>query len=549
MQVAPGLWNFALTATTAAPTRGRRRSDVTPDTAVSEEARPSAPAHGLSLYLVSVLSGAAIAVAWWFPETIASALLGWVAALLLVFVVRARRSYRPAYVCGLVVSAMGFYWIYGTVSVYGGLGTVPSALIFALFVAVNAVQFLVFTFVYHNLGPRCDAWALRSPMALVVSEFITPRLFGWHYGHTQLALTPFVQVADLAGAPLVSFLMFWLAEAGVRAVVFRERRRVFLLPLIACGLALGYGFVRMHFFASPTGVKQDVVLVQGNTGLELRFDPDAPRLSLATYRALSRQAMRPGSLVVWPEGAIPMFLPADTRSVREVSVLPWVGDGVAFLVGSYAEDRAEKRYNAAFAVHPDGRVPPPYFKRVLIPFGESMPCASLFPWLKELNADAGILTAGTELQVLEYPLPRQNGTTTACKVAPLICYEDTVPALAREATQAGAELLVNLTYDTWFGRTAASYEHHLIATFRAIENRRFLVRASNSGVTAVVNPLGRTTARLPDFAPGALSAEVVLMNEQSLYTKYVGDKPWWALLVFSVGSLLPRRVRRGPARS
>jgi apolipoprotein N-acyltransferase len=338
--------------------------------------------------------------------------------------------------------------------------------------------------------------------------------------------------------------MFWIAEACVRAVVFRERRRVFLLPLIACGLTLAYGYSRIHAFASPSGVQQDVVLVQGNVGVEQLSGPEAPRRGLATYRALSRRAMHPGALVVWPEGSIPLFLPADGDSARRIRALPWAGDGVAFLVGSYAEDRAEKRYNAAFAVHPDGYVPAPYFKRVLIPFGESMPFASVFPWLKELNANAGVLTAGTKVKVLEFPPYRRDGSAATWKVAPLICYEDTVPSLARDATQAGAELLVNLTFDTWFGRTVAPQEHHLIAAFRAIENRRFFVRAANTGLSAVVDPLGRTIARLPTFTPATLSATVVLMKNASLYTRYVGDKPWWALAVLCGAVILRRRIKR-----
>ena len=100
----------------------------------------------------------------------------------------------------------------------------------------------------------------------------------------------------------------------------------------------------------------------------------------------------------------------------------------------------------------------------------------------------------------------EDGTPYTLKVAPLVCYEDTVPALARKATLGGSELLVNITYDTWFGRSAAPHEHHLIAAFRAIENRRFLVRATNSGLSAVVDPLGRTIARLPVFSEGTLAA-------------------------------------------
>ena len=102
---------------------------------------------------------------------------------------------------------------------------------------------------------------------------------------------------------------------------------------------------------------------------------------------------------------------------------------------------------------------------------------------------------------------------------------------------------MNLTYDTWFGRTAAPHEHHLIAAFRAIENRRYLVRATNTGHGAVVDPLGRTIARLPAFTEGAVAAKVVLLDERTVYARFVRERPWWALLTVSLGVVIARRRR------
>ena len=112
-------------------------------------------------------------------------------------------------------------------------------------------------------------------------------------------------------------------------------------------------------------------------------------------------------------------------------------------------------------------------------------------------------------------------------------------------------MLVNLTYDTWFGRTAAQYQHHLIAIFRAIENRRFLVRSTYTGYTAVVNPLGKTIADIPPFSEGKLTVDVTLMNYRSSYTNYVGELPCWGLLVVSVGSIVAGRRKKsnGPTQA
>jgi apolipoprotein N-acyltransferase len=511
-------------------------------------AQPSAaPPYGA--YLAAIASGITISIAWWVPGTLASALLGWLAALFLVYAVRSRRAYRPAYAAGVACCALGFYWIFSTVARFGGFGPVGAAIVFALFVALSAVQFLVFAFFHHRLGPRIDAWALRTPTALVLSELVSLRVFDWHFGHTQIALTPLVQIAAIGGALLVSFLMFWVAEVLVRVVMFGERRWTFVVPWIALGLALGYGVTTMRDFDAPgpdrERSKLDVVLVQGNAPPARDLDQEAIERSMGRLFELSTRAPHENALIVWPEGAIPVFLPAELRSVRTDPLLPWFGpvSSSAFLVGTYAVDQNEKRYNAAFAVAPDGSVVPPYFKQVLIPFGEYMPLASVLPWVKALNAHAGVFSPGSEVRVFEVPMRRPDGSNYALRVAPLICYEDTVPGLARQATVRGAELLVNLTYDTWFGRSAAPFEHHLIAAFRALENRRYLVRVTNNGQSAVVDPLGRTVAQIPPFSEGTATARVELRNDRSLYTYWLGERPWWGLLVLALG-LVFRSYRR-----
>jgi apolipoprotein N-acyltransferase len=179
----------------------------------------------------------------------------------------------------------------------------------------------------------------------------------------------------------------------------------------------------------------------------------------------------------------------------------------------------------------------------LIPFGEYMPGSDVFPWLSGLNNRQEGFTAGTEVRVFEYPMRRRDGTAYPLKVSPLICYEDIVPALARIATQHGAELLVNLTYDTWFGRSMAPFQHHVIAAFRAIENRRYLVRSTNTGYSAVVDPLGRTIASIRPFREGIIAVSVSLLDYPSTYTRYLGETPWWALCFATLGGIGVRRWR------
>jgi len=167
---------------------------------------------------------------------------------------------------------VAFYWVYRTVSVFGGFGVLASALIFAIFVLWGSLLLLVFAVIHHNLGPVVDGFALRSPIAVVVAELVSIRLFPWHFGHSQIAFRPFVQLAGIGGAMLVTFVLFWCAEALVRTVIFRERRRAFLLPAFVFAISLGYGALMMRTFAAPPGQRQRVLIVQGNASLNASHD-------------------------------------------------------------------------------------------------------------------------------------------------------------------------------------------------------------------------------------------------------------------------------------
>jgi apolipoprotein N-acyltransferase len=539
----PGQSSLVVPVEMASATRPRHRPSIRTRPSIQGAPGVEEKSRARPAYVASLLGGTVLALAWLVPETVLSAWLGGISALLLVYAIRARRAYLPLYCAGIVGHAVGFHWVYQTVRVFGGFGPPGSALVFAIFVVTGALQFLLFALIHHHLTPAFDALALRSATAVALAELLMPRLFPWHFGHTQIAFTPFVQIAGIAGAIAVSFLMFWLAEVIVRFVVFRERRKAFLLPVVLFGLAMAYGMAMMHQFRSTRGVLQEVVLVQGNATLAEKRDLASARQNLVRIFDLSTAAAHPDTLVVWPEGSVPAYIPATVGTVGYPPVLPWIGNGSAFLVGSYSFLPNEERFNAAFAVYPDGQVPMPYFKRVLIPFGEYMPMASYFSALKELNAKAGVFSAGTHAVVFDYPMHRPDGSAYTLKVSPLICYEDTVPSLARESVGQGAELLVNITSDSWFGRTMAPHQHHLIAAFRAIENRRYLIRATNTGLSAVVDPLGKTIARIPPFSEGTATARVRLLNYRSAYTQWIGDRPWWGLFALSLGMIVVRRWR------
>jgi apolipoprotein N-acyltransferase len=211
----------------------------------------------------------------------------------------------------------------------------------------------------------------------------------------------------------------------------------------------------------------------------------------------------------------------------------------AVLVKPHPDPRRRYVYfNSALSTDARGEVDGRYDKEFLLAFGEYLPFGDTFPALYEASPNSGRFSPGTELTPLYIDL---NGTKHA--VATLICYEDILPSFTNRAVAAtGAELLVNMTNDAWFGDTSEPWEHLALAKLRAIEHRRFLVRSTNSGVSAVVDPVGRVIAQTGTFREEATSAVVRWMKSSTVYEK-VGDIPWYLLsLALVLGAFIRKRA-------
>jgi apolipoprotein N-acyltransferase len=508
----------------------------------------------LKAYLWALTSGLLMALAWWVPGTGFSALLGWASALALVgAVLHPQASYKTVYSAGVVQTFLGFYWLFDTIRLFGGFPGYAAAAVFALFVLVSAGQNLVFLFVYRRLPEMLSRAGLGIAVAWVCSEWVSIRIFPWYFGHTQLGFPALAQVADLAGVPLISLIMLWGSECifrivGNRPAPSESPRAGFLRITSACavvGALLWYGSIRWHYFAEPQGPALKVALVQANISIEEKHNMRFFGENKARYIRLTSELPPDPALIIWPESVVQDFVPADVGLASRDKRIPHF-PGKHLLTGALTYLSKDEVFNSALQVLANGAVPTPYHKQILMPFGEYMPGSSLFPSLNELNPAGGQFSAGKDVMVMEFPeiIPDPGAAFSGLPrtlAAPLICYEDVVPSLSRRAVEKGAQLLVNLTNDAWFGDTMAPYQHHLIAAFRAIETRRFLIRSTNSGLTAIVSPRGETIASLPGYSEGILSSEVTLMTNGAPYTQGVGDMPWWTLSILCLLSCLGRR--------
>ncbi len=511
----------------------------------------------------ALASGGLIGVAFLFPESFQGMLFACAFLFCLTwFVPRSKRLYRDLFLTGIVLHLVGFYWLPYTISFFGGFPSWLAYLLFALFCAVSSIQLLLVAYIFQRVSSVSGTAKLFTlPLAWFSAEFLLPKMFPWVLAHPFIVWTSFAGLAEYVGVyPLGAVLL-----AASSLILGHPDVKVSVLRRCSIALVILLFFHTIGLYRERT-VEEDlavaprlrIALVQGNLEAKTKGDIHYLDSNLAQYQKYSAQGVHNrAELIIWPESVFNDWVPETISQLRGTMLdpdplqqVPLIYGGLGYRIRSeertQADDEVEDsnrrvlRFNAAFALDAAGRVQSRYYKRVLMPFGEYMPFADLIPALKRLSPMTGEFAAGDITKPLHLEVPSANGVLLV-KAGALICYEDLVPAMSRGLVREGAELLVNLTNDAWYGDTAAPYQHHLLALWRAIETRRYFARATNTGFTAVVDPYGRTTAGLALFSAGELTTEIKLLNSRTLYSQ-IGDSFSWALIGFVALVILRSRL-------
>jgi len=500
--------------------------------------------HGTRSALVvtgaALLSGLLIAASFLWFELYPVA---WFA--LVPLLVTALQAGTPAaaawlgWLCGLATNLPAFYWLVYTIHVFGGFPYLLAGVLYALLTAFTALQFAAFTWFAYR-ARVLTLWPVAVAAAWVSLEYWFPNLFPWRLANSQMHAVRLIQSGDLAGPYLLSFVMVWFA-AGL-AAAWQERR---FLPLLGAGAAVVglwcYGWYRLPqveaaMHKAPT---IRVALVQGNVGIAEKGDVRYFEVNLEKYRQLSRSVQHDVDLLVWPETVHQEWIPADAQTLAgKENPFPELATDLIFGGLAYRFVGADKveQLNSAFWMQPGGRLGGRYDKRILMPFGEYIPGGELVPAVYALSPSTGRLTAGQEERVFALA----NGA----RVGQLICFEDIVGTMPRKTTRAGANVLVTILNDAWYGKSAAPYQHQALAIWRAIENRRYLLRGSNTGVTSIVDAAGRVQAEGGLFTEEVVTGEAKLLEESTVYG-YVGEGLPWAASVATGATWFVFWRRRG----
>jgi apolipoprotein N-acyltransferase len=371
--------------------------------------------------------------------------------------------------------------------------------------------------------------ALLPPLWIFMEWARTQGYFAFPWGTLGYAWldTPVAQLADTVGVwglGLITTAAAALLAApfvAPRRVAFDQRRTAVWrrwLPAVAALALIGLAWVAgsAKLARPPVEANLTALLVQGNIDPFGRLSGIAGEVRVQA--GLTEEGVdelpEPPDLVIWPEGAILGGL-AGTRGADALSRVQASAPDSAFLVGAHATSESAS-FNSAYTIA-DGRLLDRYDKNYLVPFGERFPLAEVAaPLYRAVFGLFGLepltsLTAGNELEPLDSPLGR---------IAAYICYESVFPQVQRALVASGAELLVNITNDAWFSRGDGAAQHYAMGRMRAIETRRFLLRAGNDGVTGVVDPLGRTAAQIPRGISAVMGARFAISDELTPWVRY-----------------------------
>lgn len=483
--------------------------------------------------LLAVLS--AILLVLSFPNFNLS-FLAWIAFVPLLLAIgnqRPRTAFLLSYLCGVIFFLGTGYWLIHV--------TLPGMIAAVLFLAL---YFGIFGSVAgYVLHIRNHGALLFIPALWVAVEWLRSNLltgFGWALlAHSQAGALPVIQVADITGAYGTSFLVMLINAAifiTIRDFRTKAPRAIpsLAVAVIVLYVSAAYGTVRIkNIFA---GEELKVSVVQGNIPQSEKWDPDFKNAIIDKYERLTKEAAKDNpDLIVWPESSMPGFLSMEKPLSDRMKALS-MSAGTNILIGAPREEDSYARfYNSALLFSGEGRIVGRYDKIHLVPFGEYIPFKKIFSFAEKLTkSQIGDFSPGTEYKVFKFFIERRSVDESAswkllkkAKFSCLICFEDIFPDLSRQFVKNGANFLVNITNDAWYGRTGAPYQHMQCSVFRAVENRVNVVRAANTGISCFIDQKGRITDMVESggdllFVDGIKTCSIILTPTRTFYTVH-GD--------------------------
>lgn len=477
----------------------------------------------ISKWKLSVLSGILIGLS--YPPS-PLGFLAWFGLIPLIHILLNSsivNSIKWSFITGIIVNIITVYWL----GLNSGAGLASAIISMVAAILYLSIFWMLFGFLssWHH---KMTGYGLSLlPLLWVSIEYLRsfgPLSFPWiNLALTQTFSLPLIQIADVTGSMGISF---WIVVLNVIIYIAINSKGAekYILSIGALLLLVIFllGFFRISSIQNKDSENEvRAAIVQPNIDPNLKWEQNFRDSIFNTMDSLHNEAIKlDPDFILWPEAALPTYLRINYSNRR--SILQKVKkSNIPLLTGT--PDRIKRRdnqidyYNASMFIKPDGSTKM-YYKMHLVPFAESIPFSNYFPSLKKLNFGQANWTAGSEYTIF-------NVDNIA--FANLICYESSIPKIARKFVNLGAKFITIETNDSWCGHSSGVYQHFQIAKMRAVENRIPIARSANTGVSALILPTGKVNKKIPFNKQEVFLASIPIKNIPSFYTKY-GD--WFALI-------------------
>ncbi|MGI6679991.1 MAG: apolipoprotein N-acyltransferase [Bdellovibrionota bacterium] len=522
-------------------------------------------------FIYTLISALSIGIAWLFPDTFICVLLGFTSAFFYILLLKNDALISYYFLLGIILNSLGFYWLFNTIHDFGQFNIFLSILGFLIFLVLSSLQFIFPPIIYKYLkrSKFLNSLSLPSTLSFIFVESFCPKIFPWYYGHTTLYFKSLSLNASIGGVLMLSFFMFWISEYIIDLYIYiskksrdklledklledklREdklledkiledniiknktigykKRPLFIAPIFFIALLINGNFILRDKKDFP---KTNITLVQAIPTTEFAAQMQIIKADVFKYYNLTKEHIKNKShtLIIWPESVITNLVHENIRNVKNNYKLPFFGDNYPLITGALSYNDKKEFFNSIFFVGKYGQVSAPYHKQILIPFGEYIPFAKYLPFLKKITKLEGFFNKGKTVRVYAY----RDNNGNLVKVSPFVCYEELVPRISRDATKKGANLLVGLSNDGWFGKGVALHQHNMISSFRAIENNKFLIRSTHTGLSAIIDNNGYKVLEFPIYSDFVASFDVPLIEGKTFYSK-IGDIPLNILNFFTI---------------
>ncbi len=500
---------------------------------------------------LAVAAGVLHATAWMFAGTWYAAWLGQAALIGLGVACRPRAALLYGTAAGALGISLSFYWGLAALENTFDASPLAATAVFVALVAIEAVGVGLFCWAVSMAARRGARAMWIVPFAWAAIEYGVPRVFPWKLGYAQLEVLPLLQIAELVGPTGIGFVV--TAVAAIPAVLAlesrgekRQRRAAIVLSSAAVVLLIAtllFGELRIAQWSSWTAAQPKF-----RVGM-IQVDPSFVG-SEVKLRERSLEIHDQVDLLCWPELSLGTYCDELThfRDREQTAALSRQSQdslepakGLScHLLGSgklYAKSAGEEGpYSmTALLISPEQDIVGRYRKQTLMPFGEYIPGEAWFPELRHWAGLYEAVEAGREAS----PVAMSQGQ----RLGVVLCYEDTQVSGARRAVARGAEALISLIQGTSFENPLTLVQHQRLAALRAVENRRYFVRCSSTGVTCVIDPVGRIIAQLPQQIEGTLLSEICLIRDRTVFNRLGDLFPLLCMGVAAGGLVWLRRDR------